>query len=329
MQPKISVIVPVYNSEKFLKQCLDSIRFQSYEDLEIICIDDGSSDGSLDILKEYKQNDERIVVVTQENKGVGAARNLGMTLATGDYIAFVDSDDWVLLDLYQTFVDKINDFSTKVDVYMFNVAGYVEGQNDSVARVFFDMSDWRQSKNGIYTIKDCIRPFSRNMAIYNRIYRAEYLRENEIIFPEDIKYEDQLFSFVGSLYANSIIINEKVYYRYRNFASKSLTLESTERVFGIFKIVDMVEAEIMKSGTYEHFKYALFQYKFSVFSQHYGVCPEELREKYFNTMKNRLVTACTDDLDMNICRQLRSFEVYELVVNSNWNQFRTFLEKKR
>ena len=91
--PKVSVIIPVYNVEKYLQKCLDSVINQTYKNLEIICVDDGSPDNSGGILDAYAQNDSRIIVIHQENAGVSAARNRGLDAATGEYIAFVDSDD--------------------------------------------------------------------------------------------------------------------------------------------------------------------------------------------------------------------------------------------
>lgn len=95
---KVSIIVPVYNVEKYLKRCLDSLVNQTLKDIEIICVNDGSTDGSLAILDEYVRNDDRIVVINQENSGQSVARNRGIDVAKGEYIGFVDSDDWVSED---------------------------------------------------------------------------------------------------------------------------------------------------------------------------------------------------------------------------------------
>ena len=91
--PKISVIIPVYNMEKFVKECLNSVVNQSLKDIEIICIDDGSIDNSLQILKDYEKNDKRIKILSQKNNGVGSARNRGIDISKGEFIAFLDSDD--------------------------------------------------------------------------------------------------------------------------------------------------------------------------------------------------------------------------------------------
>ena len=115
-QPKVSVILPVYNEEKYLRQCMDSIINQSLKDIEIICVDDGSTDSSLSILREYEKTDKRIEVISVENENAGAARNKGIVVATGKYLYFPDSDDYceltLLEDAYKEAEDKNADITT-------------------------------------------------------------------------------------------------------------------------------------------------------------------------------------------------------------------------
>ena len=98
---KVSVILPVYNAGKYLHQCMDSIVNQTLKDIEIICVDDGSSDNSLEILRQYAEKDERVKVIAQANGGAGAARNNGLRAATGEYLSFLDSDDFFELDMLE------------------------------------------------------------------------------------------------------------------------------------------------------------------------------------------------------------------------------------
>ena len=124
--PKISVIIPVYNTAKFLRQCLDSVVTQTLHDIEIICIDDGSTDASLDILNEYAENDSRITILTQQNKGAGAARNAGMRAAHGEYIHFLDSDDMISPGAYKVLYETAS--AEKLDVLQFNCKAYFESK---------------------------------------------------------------------------------------------------------------------------------------------------------------------------------------------------------
>ena len=117
---KISVIVPVYNVENYLSQCLKSIINQTYKNLEIICVNDGSTDKSLMILKEYEKKDKRIKVINQNNKGLAATKNVGMKIATGDYITFVDSDDYIDLNVYEKCIESIIKYN-KPDIVVYQI----------------------------------------------------------------------------------------------------------------------------------------------------------------------------------------------------------------
>lgn len=327
--PKISIVIPVYNTEKYLKKCLDSLRFQTYENLEFICVDDGSVDNSFSILKLYEQMDNRFKIYQSEHKGTSVARNLGIDKSTGDYISFIDSDDWVFLTLYQTFVKGLEHYSSDLDMYMFNVAAYVEGQNDIIPRTFFDLSDWNKKlgKFDIYTFNDCMRPFSRNLSAANKIYRKEFLFQNEIKFPEDLKYEDQYFCIKAFLRAKSIMINENVFYRYRNMISTSSSLKITKNVFDIFKIVDLIEQELDKLNLYEVYKYALFQFKYNIYSSHFKYCPEILQETYYNEMKDRLLQAERRNLDCQIYPKLCNYKIFEFIKLNSFEKFKKFINQ--
>ena len=103
----LSIIIPVFNTEKYLIDCLESVTGQTYKNLQIICVNDGSTDNSLKILEDYSKKDSRIIIIDQANKGLSGARNSGLEKATGDYIAFLDSDDWVDLDFYEKLYNAI------------------------------------------------------------------------------------------------------------------------------------------------------------------------------------------------------------------------------
>ena len=122
--PKISVIIPVYNAEKFLSRCLDSVINQTHENLEIICVNDESTDGSLEILQEYAAKDSRVIIENQKNQGAPVARNRGIEIATGEYIHFVDADDWLNLTLYSDFASVLR--GGMLDIFVFNAQLYFE-----------------------------------------------------------------------------------------------------------------------------------------------------------------------------------------------------------
>lgn len=304
--PKISVIVPVYNSEKYLEECLNSLIYQTYNNIEILCIDDGSSDKSSEILKKYENQDQRIKVFTQKNSGAAVARNLGLKKADGDYVSFIDSDDWILLNLYQTFAETLSEVGD-LDLYMFNVGSYQSGCNDAIPFRFFDISDWKNHENelSIHQSIDCVSPFARNISAANKIFNLSFLRQHDILFPENLKYEDAAFHFKALFNAQRIVITDRIFYRYRR-VDGSVSEFVTEKCFDIFTIVDLIENDLRKTDLFEQNKYALFQYKYNVFGQHFTFCPDDLKEKYFIEMKKRAVAA-EDGLDYSICQRLANY----------------------
>lgn len=328
LRPKVSIIVPVYNSDKYLSKCLDTLVNQTYENLEIICINDGSTDNSLEILEKFCLKDTRIKLFSQDNSGASVARNEGVKAATGDYVSFIDADDWVYLTLYQTFVEAINNAGKLIDIWSFNVSAYIEGANDVIPKVFFEASDWDNhvNENTIHVFDDCRRPFFRNLSAANKIYRKEFLTKNKIVFPEGLKYEDQYFSLRAFLNAESIMFTDDVFYRYRNEHSSSISIVVSEKVFDIFKVIDLIEDEIMRLNVYESYKYALFQYKYGLFVQNYYLCPENLKGQYYNEMKTRLLAAEKHDLNPNIYRQLSNYMIFEVIKNNDKYGFENFMK---
>lgn len=129
-EPKVSVIIPVYNTEKYLRECLDSVVNQTLQDIEIICVDDESTDRSLEILREYQAKDKRITVLKQEKSNAGAARNLGLSIATGEYLSFLDSDDYYDLAMLEHMYACAK--NRNADIVVCNIKVYYEDSGETV-----------------------------------------------------------------------------------------------------------------------------------------------------------------------------------------------------
>ena len=205
---KISVIIPVYNVEKFLSQCLESIINQTYKNLEIICVNDGSTDKSLMILKQYEKKDKRIKVINQNNRGSSGARNAGMKIVTGDYITFVDSDDFIDLNVYEKCIESIIKYKPDIVIY----------------QIYFEKSKkQRIIKSKIY-INDSLSAINNNNIFpssCNKVFKKKLLENAH--FREDIKYaEDLLFRDMIFPKASIIVLVPKISYHYRNIRIGSL-----------------------------------------------------------------------------------------------------------
>lgn len=205
---KISIIVPIYNREKYLRQCIDSILNQTHTNLELILIDDGSEDDSSQICDEYGQKDARVIVKHQPNRGVSAARNAGLDLATGDYIAFVDSDDYIEERMYECLLSMLK--SNDADMAICNLQQFDDEGNyykkptcikDEITDGYAVLSRLTAKSDWAYVM------------VYNRLYKREIFKE--IRYPVGKIREDEFIALPVYAMCEKIVITQDVYYFYR------------------------------------------------------------------------------------------------------------------
>ncbi len=228
---KVSLIVPVYKTEKYLNKCIDSILNQTLKDIEVIIINDGSPDNSETVIKKY--NDSRIKYFKQKNHGIGKTRNLGIEKSQGEYIAFVDSDDYLDLHFCEYLYNKC--YKDNCDVAL---CDYYE-ERDSITRVNFKTfkdTNLQKTPSLINNI---------NLGPCNKLYKRSLLIENNILFEEKLKYEDAPFVVKALLNAKKIgKLDEAL--TYYVIHKKSQTTIRDERIFDIIKIVNIIDNEMSK-----------------------------------------------------------------------------------
>ena len=211
--PKIAVVIPVYNVEPYLKECLDSVVHQTFKALKIICINDGSTDGSLKILREYEKNDPRVTVINQENKGVSVARNVGIELALQskcEFITFVDSDDYLELDTYEKAYKKAVVKDADVVVWGRDYFKTIYGKK----LVFrsLDFSEKKLTKN------------LHRIMVWDKLYRKALIEQNGFRFKPGRSYaEDVLFNRAVFKKVQKLAFVPGVFYHHRRGLGNSLT----------------------------------------------------------------------------------------------------------
>ena len=205
--PKVSVIIPVYNVEQYLRECLDSIVNQTLHDIEIICVDDGSTDNSLEILKEYAKKDNRITVISRENKGVGFSRNQGINYGKGDFIAFMDPDDYYPTNIVlQTLYEKAKENNVNISGGALIV--YDEQQDKKIKRTdFFNYFE----KNKLWSYSDFQYDYGYQRFIYNR----KMIIDNKIYFPNYRRFQDPPFMVNAFIAAKTFYAVNDYTYVYR------------------------------------------------------------------------------------------------------------------
>ena len=206
MDLKVSVIIPVYNVEKYLPACLDSVLGQTLREIEVICVNDGSTDKSPEILQEYAKKDSRIIVINQENKGLGSARNRAIEIAKGEYIGFVDSDDYIDADFYEKLYNAALKHNAEIAA-----AGYrrVSSSSKSIRlrfkneKLYINADDKYKATN-----------IPEYWYVWNKIYKLSDIRMINLLFTSEFA-EDVMFSLRALYFLNKMVTVPDTYYNYR------------------------------------------------------------------------------------------------------------------
>ena len=226
----ISIIVPIYNAEKYLNKCIDSLINQTKKDIEIILINDGSTDNSEKIIKEY--NDERIVYFKNKNQGIGKTRNFGIEKAKGKYLLFIDSDDYIATNTCEVLYNKVIEDSLDIVVCNF-YKDFEDGRIEKINLEQFDTTDLKGNPRLINII---------NPSPWNKLFKKELIDKNNIRFVENKKYEDAPFFTAAIKYAKRIgQVND--YLNYYVIHKNSETLVRDRRCFDIFDILDIIRSQ--------------------------------------------------------------------------------------
>ena len=255
---KISVIVPVYNVENYVERCIDSILDQTYKNFELIIIDDGSTDGSGSIVDRYVDTDPRVTVIHVQNKGAAAARNLGINKAQGEYISFVDSDDWI----ENTFLDRLSQLIEKNDA---DIAwcGYTK-VSDSEKHGPDQKSEDLIVENGIDAIDNLYgKGYLNYVVVWNKIYKSSLFED--IRFVEGMIYEDEII--VADLYfkASKVVGTPVSMYNYRVDNEKSVMSQkySLKRL-EILKALEIRMSRYSERGLTKYYEKDSFKYLYKI-----------------------------------------------------------------
>lgn len=234
MSRLVSIVVPVYNNEKYLHKSIDCILRQTCSDIEIILVDNGSKDGSLGICREYAARDARIVVIDiPENVGAGVARNAGIDIARGEYIVFLDADDWYEPTMVEKLLTAVSESDSDVGICGYET--YVEGVSHKNSEVFSPASRRLVTVADVRTFFSHTFPDGMAGFLWNKIYKLSVIRENNVRFPTTERLEDGFFNIDFFACANSCVMIGDVLYHYRISSQADV---SRKYAWGYFEIVE-------------------------------------------------------------------------------------------
>ena len=245
--PKISIIIPVYNVEKYVGKCLSSLVDQTFTDFEIIAVNDGSRDDSLDILRRFEERYDFVKVIDQKNGGIANARNNGLAAARGEYVCFVDSDDYVgptyLEELYNACVDTGSDISCCY--YYFH---FVENNF---------LFEYPFRCRGIFKPEEAMKKLLRDVQIqslvWNKMYKRSLFTDYDIKFPT-MCFEDMAIANKVFANANQIVVLDRPLYYYNQHPSSTLATMNADKINDFIRAIAMVRISLEKNGLYEKYK---------------------------------------------------------------------------
>lgn len=245
--PKVSIIMPVYNTQKYLRRCLDALVNQTLKDIEIIAVNDGSTDGSLDILQEYAAKYEMIRVISKENGGQATARNLGIKESTGEYIGFADSDDYVDVTMFE----KMYSLAKQKNCDMVECYFHYLMETDGEPKVLQPRGRVREYKNQQDMLID------PQVSPWNKLYRREVLMHPDVYFPEGLIYEDTAFYIktIPHVKSAAYLDEQLVYYFLRG--NSTMNANKSQKVGNIFPVLENILEFYKKHGFYEEYKQEL------------------------------------------------------------------------
>ncbi|MFZ2310915.1 MAG: glycosyltransferase [Patescibacteria group bacterium] len=282
---KISFIIPVYNSAKYLNECVDSILSQSYENFEIILVDDGSSDSSPSICDYYSARHNNIIVIHQENSGVASSRNVGIKQSSGDYLFFIDNDDWIDGSKIINLIGLIRE--TKADIIINKYCIVNENSKKSIGNNLLD-NKLIGSLNSSSILKYFVDKRINIMAPWEYVVKRSVLIDNQIFFyPSNSGVDDSVFTPILFCYCNSFAINNDIIYFWRRRAdSQGRKIVDDKYISKMISTITILESYIIKFDSKNKKDYLYFSvYKnfFALFGRYYDYSSKDrvLLKEYF------------------------------------------------
>ena len=278
-KPLISVVIPVYNVEKYLSQCLDGFVKQTFQDIEIICVNDGSKDNSLSILQDYAKKDNRIIVIDQKNSGAGAARNRGIAEVKGEYIYFFDSDDYIDVTALEKMYTRIKETDSDICVCRkgtFNDVTKVQTDDllSNIVKRTMKNNEFinpQMCKNEIYQYFP--------IAIFTKLYKADFIKNNKIFFQEIKTCNDIYFNFMALSLAEKITFVDDILIRYRISQKDNLTANRGKHINCIFFALKKLKKELEERKLFSIFEKTYWRQAYSNFNYELSNCNSEVRRQ--------------------------------------------------
>lgn len=324
METLVSVVVPVYNVEKYLEECLSSLLNQTVKDIEIICVDDGSTDQSLSILDDFKNKDSRVQVISQKNGGAGAARNNGIQYAKGKYIYFFDSDDIAAPNLLEKAVNRAEE--ANADIVAFNGYTFVNddvktkklkrGFNNNIVKDASSVFSYRDYPQSILSIV--------NVVPWNKLIRTDFIKENDIRFEEISSTNDITFSAVCAARAQRIALVDSALMFYRLGHTGTVSSTKQKNLNNVVTAVESVVNQLEKLDYYDRIipsvmRFMIDNYCFS-FMNYTKDFSTDISKEFYEYISKRFNSPLFDGMKREYLSTERLYAMYKTIKSTSYDE---------
>lgn len=285
-KPAVTVIIPVYNVEPYLRECLDSVGCQTLKNIEIICINDASQDGSLRILKKYTKKDKRIRLYNHsQNKGLGYCRNFGISKARADYLFFLDSDDFIKPETLKALYKRITATQADICQYLANI--YDNVTHEISLRSSHTFNAVRNSNSETYDYTCNPELIFNNVEAWTKLYRKSFLLENNINFFEGTNFEDTFTHIKSMILAKKICFVDNYYIFYRRNRDGQITgnSENTDKFLDIFNYINATEKFLKENNLWGNLKKKYYKFVMGRICDYYEKCSNVTKVKFAQKAK--------------------------------------------
>ncbi len=326
---KVSIIVPVYNVEKYLKKCLDTVINQTLKEIEIICVNDGSTDKSRKILEKYSKKDSRIIILDKENGGLSSARNAGMKIAKGEFLGFVDSDDWVDVTMFEKLYENAKKYDSQMSICA------VHKYDDKTKKLlyddpyftlgYFDESFDNRAFNHHETIG-----FMLDLCVmaWNKIYKRSFIEEHQIFFPDGLIFEDGPFFFRAFFRMQRVSLIRDFLYYYRINRPNSIVQKGDKNFINLFDVTQSIWDEMVQQPYFDQIKYQFLEKKFHDASYRFRLMKQEYKEDFYKRLKTFEPFFNPNTYEESGIKEQNkwTFEHMEIIRNSSCSDYMKYLQ---
>lgn len=322
---KVSVVIPIFNTERYLGECLDSVLGQSLEDIEVLCVDDGSTDRSPEILRDYARRDPRVVVMSHGGRGPGSARNTAIEAASGEYIACVDSDDYIHVDMLAEMYGAAKLDGTDVVICMLDKFSDTAA-NEQYAPCTYDKNIPHELDGVAFSWRDLENVFRLRFASCNKIYNRDFLTQKKIRYSEGIFFEDLVFTYRSLLEAESLRFVRKPLYFNRRARAEATTFVQSDRVFDALTAMQQLDDFLASDPAYRVLDEAFAAFRFRKLNSYVYKNDANHIEPFYAALREHAKSPALDNNeylsegDAEQLRRVREHGLLEYLVQEVWDQ---------